>query len=112
MNGDGGDDWSVFAVRMTTNNEENEPFSSLLVGLIPSLLRHLLLRFLSHFFSLVEQLKRGTAAAAAATSSSSSSSPQFFSIILKKAFGVLLKMEKEEEEEEEMMMELGKRAED
>ena len=110
MNGDGGDDWSVFAVRMTTNNEENEPFSSLLVGLIPSLLRHLLLRFLSHFFSLVEQLKRGTAAAA--TSSSSSSSPQFFSIILKKAFGVLLKMEKEEEEEEEMMMELGKRAED
>ena len=95
---------------MTTNNEENEPFSSLLVGLIPSLLRHLLLRFLSHFFSLVEQLKRGTAAAA--TSSSSSSSPQFFSIILKKAFGVLLKMEKEEEEEEEMMMELGKRAED
>ena len=110
MNGDGGDDWSVFAVRMTTINEENEPFSSLLVGLIPSLLRHLLLRFLSHFFSLVEQLKRGTAAAAA--TSSSSSSPQFFSIILKKAFGVLLKMEKEEEEEEEMMMELGKRAED
>jgi len=71
--------FAVFAVRMTTNNEEKWTVLSLLVGLIPSLLRHLLLRFLSHFFSLVEQLKRGTAAATA--TSSSSSLLQFFSII-------------------------------